>query len=141
MHACNPPRRRAVGGFTVLELMIVVMVVAILGLIAYPSFERLVRKSYRSDGRELITGLAQFAERYYTLNARYPSSADFGAANLKSQHGHYLATYTVGAGPPATYTIVAVPQGRQIRDECGSLGLDNLGAHTATGPAGAAACW
>jgi type IV pilus assembly protein PilE len=42
-------------GFTVIELMIVVVIVAILLAIAYPSFVNYVRKAKRGEAQQLLT--------------------------------------------------------------------------------------
>ncbi|MBU6508933.1 MAG: prepilin-type N-terminal cleavage/methylation domain-containing protein, partial [Gammaproteobacteria bacterium] len=46
-------------GFSLIELMVVVAIIAIIAAIAYPSYERSVLKSHRSDAENLLTQDAQ----------------------------------------------------------------------------------
>ena len=60
--------RRAGAGFTLIELMIVVAVVAILAAIAVPSYQEQVRKSRRAQAKADIVEYVQMAERFFTVN-------------------------------------------------------------------------
>ena len=53
-------------GFTLIELMVVVTVVALLAMIALPSYQNSVRKSRRTDARIALIELAQTLERCQT---------------------------------------------------------------------------
>jgi prepilin-type N-terminal cleavage/methylation domain-containing protein len=64
------------GGFTLIELMIVVVVIGILAAIAYPSYQEHVRKARRADAQTALLELAQFMERHYTANGKYLTSAN-----------------------------------------------------------------
>src|SRR3546814_661335 len=70
--------RKSASGFTLLELMITVAVVAILATIAYASYQDQIIKSRRAAGATCLQERAQFMERFYTTNLSYLSSA--GAA-------------------------------------------------------------
>lgn len=58
-------------GFTLIELMIVVAVVAILAAVAYPSYRDSVLKGRRAEGRAALADLLQQEERYMTQNNCY----------------------------------------------------------------------
>ena len=68
------PRRLA--GFTLIEVMIVVAIVAILSAIAFPSYQESVRKSKRADARTQLLEVAQFMQRFYSQNDRYDQAND-----------------------------------------------------------------
>ena len=78
-HALVSSRSRRVGlprighsqGFTLIELMVVVAIVAILATIAVASYEYAVTKSRRSAAANCLQERAQFMERYYTTNLTY----------------------------------------------------------------------
>ena len=65
--------KRGQAGFTLVELMIVIAVVAILAAIAYPSYRSAVLKGKRAQGRTAILELLQQQERYMTQNNSYLS--------------------------------------------------------------------
>lgn len=71
--ASNSPllRARPARGFTLIELMITVAIVAILAAIAYPSYLDSVLKGRRAEGRTAVLNLLQQQERYYTQTGSY----------------------------------------------------------------------
>lgn len=138
---------RRVRGFTLIELMIVVAVVAILASIAYPSFQDAVRKSKRAQVKADMVELAQRYERFHTVNNTYvgfwlaATGAANGAVASPSTGGTaaYLITHEETAN---TFTLIAAPQGAQTQDtRCGTLGLSNTGVKTETGTGALADCW
>ncbi len=62
-------RRRC--GFTLIELMIAMVIVAIIVAIAYPSYVEQVRKSRRAEAKAVLLEDAQFMERTYTTTGQY----------------------------------------------------------------------
>lgn len=62
-------------GFTLIELMITVAVIAILAAIAFPSYQDSLRKSRRTDGKNALTQAMANMERYYTENNTYLGAA------------------------------------------------------------------
>jgi prepilin-type N-terminal cleavage/methylation domain-containing protein len=65
-HLCGHHRNKVLQkGFTLIELMIAVVVIAILAAIAYPSYQDSVRKSRRADAKSALMEHAQFMERTY----------------------------------------------------------------------------
>lgn len=61
-------------GFTLIELMIAVLILAILATIAYPSYETYVRQTRLESVRADLMINAQMMERYYAQNRRFPPS-------------------------------------------------------------------
>ena len=138
-------------GFTLIELMIALAIVAILAAIAYPSYRQHVLRTHRTEGKALLQRIAGEQERFFTARSQYTSSLTganpngLGFANNQSENGCYQATITLGAGN-LSYVLRAVPVnstacGNQTQDtQCGTLTIDNLGNRSATGPLGAD-CW
>lgn len=139
-------------GFTLIELMIVVAIVALLSAIAYPNYTQYVLKSKRADGKALLNRIAGEQERFFTARGQYtnalttPKPNGLGFASNASEKGCYTATIALGAGN-LSYTLTATPAtsgscGNQSLDtKCGTLSINNLGVKGATGTDGPARCW
>jgi type IV pilus assembly protein PilE len=127
--------RRGGAGFTLIELMIVVAVVALLARIAYPAYMDSVRKARRSDARIALVNASQALERYNTEKNTYvgatfgPGASDVYKA--QSENGYY----TLSAGVPTlnAYTLTATPAGGQAVDKCGSFTLTQAGVRDVSG--------
>lgn len=137
MHRQNRDR-----GFTLVELLIVMVIASILAMIAVPSYQASVIKSRRADARVVLNDTAQRLERCYTQYGAY-NAADCPIADgeeIPSQGGFYVLT--VDVPDAATYTLTADPDGPQADDsKCGSLGLSNTGERTITGDDTIEHCW
>lgn len=127
-------RRKQESGFTLTELMIVVVVLAVISAVAIPSYRENVRKARRAEVRGLMIQNSQFMERFFTENSRYDRRINGTAVALpvlqSPQSGDAL--YTISLTPAAgqtTYTIRADPvAGKSMAgDACGSFTVTNLG--------------
>ncbi|MCU9949163.1 type IV pilin protein [Pseudomonas sp. PDM13] len=135
-------RAAHIGGFTLLEMLIAMVILAILASIALPSYLSYVLRSNRSEAQALLSEAASRQERYFTQNNSYASTAaalnmTSYVANLKS---YSLSISNVGA---ATYTLTATAIGSQVKDkDCKTLTLDQAGAKGYSGTAASAStCW
>jgi len=138
-------------GFTLIELMVVVAVVAILVAIALPSYQDSVRKGRRGQAKADLIELAQRAERFRTVNNSYAGFwATTQANDARSPRVGTTAFYAIsrdGGTDTATDTFVlsAVPQNGQEADVlCGTLTVNQAGAKAASGDASTTnvnRCW
>lgn len=140
-------------GFTLIELMIVVTIVAVLAAVAIPSYQQHLIKSNRAAAESFMLQAANREEqimldmRNYvavTSNANFSSAPPTGISLPvpDSVSKFYTLTITISG---ATYTISATPTGSQLAgDTCGTLGLDQTGlkGQMVSGTLTAlAACW
>jgi type IV pilus assembly protein PilE len=137
--------RSSEGGFTLIELMITVAIVAILGTIAMTSYTSQIQKSRRTDGRSAVMDLAGREEKLFsTVNAYSATASDLGYAGafpMTVGSNYYSIDVTIG-NPPVTFTVTATAINAQAQDtKCATLSVDNFGSQTSTGTDTAAACW
>jgi type IV pilus assembly protein PilE len=134
-------------GFTLIELMIVVVVIGILSAIAVPGYNYYIMRSKRAAARTAIQNTAQAEERYFTQNNGYWSFA--AGSTISNGWVNYVGndynsrTYDLStAVTPATtttaasYTISAAPVFTDTL--CGTLTLSSTGLQTPTSPSD---CW
>ncbi|AXI82497.1 type IV pilin protein [Xylella taiwanensis] len=124
-------------GFTLIEVMIVVVIVAVLAGIAIANYQGSILRTRRSAAQGCLQQQAQFMERYYTTNMTYAKAAESvpGCDPSLRLNDFYRFTSTVQA---MSFTLTATPQGTQTRDNCGTLTLLSTGERTASGGDG---CW
>lgn len=128
------PNRR-VRGFTLIELMITVAIVAILGAVAYPSYTSFVVKSNRAATKAFMVAVAN-KEQQYILDARvYGEAADhaaigsvLGLAVPKEVSDFYNVSVANVGGNTRTFQITGAPIAGQMNRNDGTLTLDNTGA-------------
>lgn len=122
-------------GFTLLELMVVVAIIAILASIALPAYQRYGLRARRVDGKELLMRVAAAQERFYTNFNRYATNpltaaTSLGLTTLNSERGFYTIASANGAtGNTQSYILTATPVagGPQAGDQCGALSVNNTG--------------
>jgi type IV pilus assembly protein PilE len=146
-------------GFTLIELMIVVTVIAILLAVTMPLYQQHVLKSRRQEAKATLLRIAQLQERHYSANSTYLDGTNYptllglaaGAAvysgedatNAQASHQIRLAAGS-GAGCAAItcgFTLTAVPNGNFVDPVCGNLVLSSTGVRTFSGTGTARDCW
>jgi type IV pilus assembly protein PilE len=132
-------RRRKIAGVTLLELMIVVVVVAVLGTIAIPSYRQYTLRANRTEAKTALLRVATQQERWYLQNNTYTNDlVALGFAGGESENGLYALAiaspdffqgYTVTAAPVAGGGANGVDMSNDT--ECTSFSLTSTGVKTA----------
>ena len=125
-------------GFTLIELMIVVAIIAILSAIAYPAYMDYLIKSRRVAAASCLQEHAQFMERYYTTRLTYVGAP--GPACDPALAGFYNVGFS-GVPAARTFLVQAAPTGRQPDASCGTLTINAQGVRTENGTGSVATCW
>jgi len=110
-------------GFTLIELMIVVVVVAILAAIAIPNYLEQSRKGRRADAVRAVGDLQLALERWRSENPSYANCAGAGCGSGTYPTVPTSSYYTIAVSnaTASTYTITATRAGSQSSDRCGNL--------------------
>lgn len=117
-------------GFSLIELMIVVAVVAILSAIAYPSYQHYLLVSHRVEAKNMLLDAANRQETYFMDFNRYTSSAVALNIPENSASGFYHLVISAAGN---TFTLFATASGAQGSDsDCIIFSIDQNGARSAT---------
>lgn len=142
-------------GFTLIELMIVVVLIGILAAIALPAYQNYAKQARRADAKSGLLNL-QLAQEKFRANCQHyaqqiaandncaatPAGSSI-AASSDSPDGYYDLSILANSASTASYTILAEPTGIQASDDCGDfiITVDNNGeSYTADGEPGIE-CW
>lgn len=134
-------RVQRMAGFTLIELMIVVVIIAILAAVGYPSYTEYVVRSNRQAAKNMLYQIADRQEQFFLDNRRYGNALTelgYGADNIAIDRDAQMTAagdademyqFRITASTPTTYTISSFPVGMQANRDtrCGQLGVTNAG--------------
>nr|WP_318013724.1 type IV pilin protein [Roseateles oligotrophus] len=117
-------------GFTLIELMIVAIIVAILAMIALPAFQKQMTKGRRADAISALSVILQAQERWRSNRVAYASDLDTELIlSTQSEHKHYNLSLS-GIRNPASFNFgfiaKAVPDSLSLQtgdDECKEMSI------------------
>ena len=137
-------RGRNARGFTMVELMVVVAIIAILAAFAVPNYLRYGIRARRSDGQQALQRMASAQERYYSTNNAYAKTLTLlNWGQTTSEKQYYTLSLDAATTSSTQFTAVATPVagGPQAKDDCKALSITNTGLKAATGSTTNGTCW
>ena len=139
--------------FTLIELMIVVAIIAIIAAIAYPSYQKFVTKSVRSQGKSILVQIATRQENFFLDNKAYaammtelgytadPLHVSREGSEVASTSDKAIYKIQFSSASATAFTVDAIPVAHHaVQDtDCGTLTLSNTGVRSQTGTS--SDCW
>ena len=145
--------RSRAAGFTLIELIIVVVIVGILLMVALPTYQSQILKTKRGLGRAELQKVMTRQEQYFVNNRAYATSlanlgldnpyyVDADANNVASTSPLRIYQVALASATTLTYTVTAVPQLGQAKDTlCGTLQITATGVKSESGSGSVDDCW
>lgn len=120
-------------GFTLIELMIVVLVIAVLAGLALSAYTKQVRKSRRAEAKQALSELMLREEKWRSNNIAYGTCdealAPSTCVSLNSGLNYYTVALVAASNTATAYQFTATPKADQTKDSCGTLSVSmNAGA-------------
>lgn len=138
--------RRNNRGFTLTEMMIVVVIVGILASVAYPSYQNYILRTKRAEGKALLMDAAARQERFFADKNTYTTTpTELGYASdtpLSAEENYQLSIEEGLSGEIATsYKLTVTPLFGDGDAECGNLELDSRGTQGSSAGGDLERCW
>ncbi|NND81845.1 MAG: prepilin-type N-terminal cleavage/methylation domain-containing protein [Gammaproteobacteria bacterium] len=121
-------KRSPAGGFSLIELMVALAVVAVIAAVAMPNYTEFVKRSNRSEGTRALIVLANAQEQHYMANQTYASAIGNLPVQPLTENNHYLLSVVAGNG--LAFVLQADPNGAGTGDSLtddGKLRISSTG--------------
>ena len=118
-------------GFTLIELMVVVLIVGILAAVAYPAYRDSVRKGNRRAAQSVMMEIVNREHQYFVANRVYADTATLGYTLPQDVDQNYNLAIALTAGPPPGFTVTMTAKNAQLSD--GDLSITSAGVKSPAG--------
>lgn len=115
-------------GFSLIELLLVMAMMAILLMLAYPSYQTYLRNAERNKAEVELLRLSERMNEYHSEHDSYLGASIY-AFGIDEQQNNYQ--FNIVKLEAQMYLIVAHPINTQIQDHCGNLSINEQGARSA----------
>jgi type IV pilus assembly protein PilE len=133
----NKQNKKYSSGFTLIELMIVVAIIAVLTTISYPMYNSQIQKARRSEGRNSLLDFSMRFEEFYGTNYTYTGADVYTnlSTKPKTENNYYQMSGVISSAGD-TYTLTATAINSQAKDtDCATITFDQVGTKSPT------TCW
>ena len=123
------------GGITLIELMVVIVIIGILASIAYPNYQEFSARAKRNEARAALLRLATNQERFYINNNTFTddlTSLGFASTpTVETETGYYEIEVTSADASNFSATATYLHGGSEA-DKCLSFSIDGRGAKSSS---------
>jgi type IV pilus assembly protein PilE len=132
LQSVRSDRQYRQAGFSLVELLVVLVIMGVLSAVALPGYTRYVQRGNRTEVMAALLEAQHFMERYYSANGQYLSPAN--AVPMLPQRlqripiqGTVRYQLSVREATVNSYLLQAVPEGSMAGDVCGNLTINQTG--------------
>jgi type IV pilus assembly protein PilE len=118
-------------GFTLIELMVVILIIGILAAIAYPSYREAVKRGNRRAAQSVMMEIVNREHQYFIANRAYADEVALNYALPPDVGNNYNFAIVVDAGPPPGFAVNFTAINEQVSD--GDLAVNSAGVKTPVG--------
>lgn len=137
------PRKPSQDGLSLVELMMVAIIVSVLAIVAYPSYQDHVRRTHRVSAAACLEELSLLMEMRFSADLSYSQVTALPTTTcVTDMAGRYSIGFAPSEPTTTTFILRAVPSGPQAGDtSCSTLQVDHQGVRSVSGTAVVQSCW
>jgi len=96
---------KSMKGFTLVELVIVIVIVGILSVVAVPVYKGYTKKAMATEGKALLGAVNTSQKVYFAEWGNFAAAAVSTVLDVNASTNKYFTTYTIGNATNAGYTV------------------------------------